>query len=178
MSCAANRWPTIYDFHDLESQIKTLIERGLDGFYTATPDNNNLFQGDIIELSMDFPYIDEVGNIVAYDVDMWLILGNTCDITREEFPYTNIIPLQRLDADTSEDILMKLKRFQSYKKIYLPDSTGSTKGYIADFTEICSIDKKFLSKNATKINELDYPSWVLFHSCVIRYFARDDGRND
>ena len=33
-------------------------------------------------------------------------------------------------------------------------------------------------EEALKIKELSYASWVLFHSCIIRYFARDDGRDD
>lgn len=178
MSCAANRWPVVYDFDELQGQIKTLIDRGLDGFYNETPDAESLFQGDIVELAMEFPFIDEEGNVAAYDSDKWLILGNTCDMTRDDLIYTNIIPLEQLDSDTPANLLIQLKRFQSYKKIYLPDSTGASRGYVADFTEICSINKKFLSENATKINELEYPSWVLFHSCIVRYFARDDGRKD
>jgi len=40
--------------------------------------------------------------------------------------------------------------------------------------------KECLNKEmeAIKIKELSYASWVLFHSYIIRYFARDDGRDD
>ena len=52
--------------------------------------------------------------------------------------------------------------------------------YFIDFTKILTVSKEYLHKEteAKKIKELSYVSWVLFHSCIIRYFARDDERND
>lgn len=178
MSCSTNRWPPVYDFHSLQEQVKELVERGLEeDFYKKYPNLSEIFQGDIFHLDSMFPYIDENGDIVADNSDKWLVLGNTCDITREDIHLTNIIPLEEL-KDEDSDIISHLKRFQSYKKIYFPDPTKETQGYLADFTKVCSIEKKFLIENANKISELEFHSWVLFHSCIIRYFARDDGRND
>lgn len=179
MSCITNRWPPVYDFESLQDQIKNLINRGLDtGFYKETFDSTSFFQGDIIQLEVDYPFIDEDGNIAAYETSNWLILGNTCDLSREDLMYTNLIPIEELDEDIPENILLNLKHFQNYKKIYFPDHTKKSKGFIADFTQVCSINKEFLVENASKITELEYHSWVLFHSCIVRYFARDDGRHD
>lgn len=179
MSCSANRWPPVYDFESLKIQIKELLDKGLDeGFYKKSHSDDSFFQGDIIALNSNFPYIDENGDIVAEESQIWLILGNTCDMTRNDLHYTNIIPLEILELDFSEDILSKLKSFQNYKRVFFPDISKNSKGYVADFTKICTIEKSFLIENAQKINELEFHSWVLFHSCIIRYFARDDGRND
>lgn len=178
MNCSVNRWPPVYDFDSLKEEIKLLVDRGLEeGFYNESPDLDDFFQGDIFELTMDFPYIDENGDIAAIESDQWLILGNTCDITRDDLPYTNIIPLDELD-NVPADIIEKLKLFQNYKKIFFPNISSEKSGYVADFTKICSVEKTLLLKEAKKISELKYPSWVLFHSCIVRYFARDDGRHD
>lgn len=179
MHCSSNRWPPVYDFKDLQSEIQSLIARGLeDGFYKANPNFQNYFQGDIVEIDMDFPFIDENGDIASIQSKKWLILGNTCDLTRDELVYTNIIPLDELDNDVPSKIISDLKRFQNYKKVFFPDLTKEYQGYIADFTQVCSIEKKFLFNKGKKVSELEYYSWVLFHSCIVRYFARDDGRND
>ncbi len=179
MACVVNRWPPVYDFDSLTSEIKRLVDKGLEeGFYKKDPNLKSLFQGDIIELDMMFPYIDDNGDISAIESKKWLILGNTCDITRDDLPYTNIIPLDELEDTVPSDIITNLKNFQSYKKIFFPAINNVILGYVAEFTQICSIEKSYLIKNAKKISELEYHSWVLFHSCIVRYFARDDGRND
>lgn len=179
MNCAANRWPPVYDFDSLKAQIKELLERGLEeDFYKKSPNLSEIFQGDIFKLDTPFPYIDEEGNIVAEDTNLWLVLGNTCDITREDLNFTNIIPLEVLDDEVPSHIIENLKKFQNYKKVYFPDLSQLSKGYMADFTKVCTIEKKFLLKNSEKICELEFHAWVLFHSCIIRYFARDDGRHD
>ncbi len=178
MNCSVNRWPPVYDFDSLKAEIKLLVDRGLEeNFYKDSPNLENFFQGDIFELDMEFPYIDENGDVVSIESNKWLILGNTCDIDRNDLPYTNIIPLDELDG-VPTNIIDKLKRFQNYKKIFFPNIDKEQVGYVADFTKICSIEKTFLIGNAIKISELEYSSWVLFHSCIVRYFARDDGRHD
>jgi hypothetical protein len=179
MNCSASRWPPVYDFDSLGTQIKELVEKGLEeGFYKNNPSIKDFFQGDIFKLNLDFPYIDENGDIVAIESNKWLILGNTCDLTRDDLHYTNIIPLEELDNDVPNNIIDGLKQFQNYKKLFFPDVNKEIKGYVADLTKVCTIEKKFLLANAEKISELEFHSWVLFHSCIIRYFARDDGRND
>lgn len=178
MNCQT-RWPPVYDFVDLQKQIKTLIDDGVeDDFYNNYPNNDEFYQGDIIELEAPFPFINEDGDIAVYNTKKWLILGNTCDITREDLNFTNIIPLDEIDSDIPRNILNDLRRFQSFKKTYFPDINKKHNGYVADLTNICSINKSFLNKNATKTSELTYPAWILFHSCIVRYFARDDGRHD
>ena len=179
MGCEVDRWPPVYDFDSLQAEIKQLINRGLEeNFYSENPNLEELFQGDIIELDIIFPYIDNSGNVSGIDANKWLILGNTCDITRDDLAYTNILPLDELREDVPYEIINNLKKFQSYKKIFFPDISKKTLGYVAEFTKICSIEKSYLLQEFKKVSELEYHSWVLFHSCIIRYFARDDGRND
>ncbi len=179
MECTANRWPPTYDFESLQAQINNLINNDIQtSFYNSYQKNGEFFQGDIFEMENTFPFIDEDGYIAVYETSLWIILGNTCDIAREDLPFTNIIPLEKIDTDIPEKVLTGLKQYQNYKKVYLPGTNSDTLGYVADFTQVCSIDKSYLKLNAKKTHELTYTAWVLFHSCIVRYFARDDGRND
>jgi len=113
MDCAVNRWPPVYDFDSLQTEIKALVAKGLEeNFYNKNPNLEDFFQGDIIELDMLFPYIDNNGDIAAIESRKWLILGNTCDISRDDLPYTNIIPLDELGNDVPSEIINNLKNFQ------------------------------------------------------------------
>ncbi len=65
--------------------------------------------------------------------------------------------------------------------MYIPSFLDNDDEYFIDFTKINTISKEYLlKKNESNFKqaELTYTSWILFHSCIIRYFARDDGRND
>lgn len=183
MPTAVNRYPTIYDFDELKAQIKELVRSGLEhNFFESYPDNDEFYQGDVIELQADWPFINEDGDIAIIDEEsqsnLWVILGNTCDIVRQDLPYTNIIPISIIEDDIESSVLNDLKAFQNFKKIYFPDSIKGSKGFMIDFTQISSVDKSFLKAHGIKKNQLTRESWVLFHSCIVRYFARDDGRND
>lgn len=179
MECTTKRWPPTYDFESLQDQIIYLINNDLQtDFYNAYLNNDDFFQGDIIEMKNVFPFIDENGDIAVNEASLWIILGNTCDIARDDLPFTNIIPLEKIDTDIPKKLLSGLMQYQNYKKVYLPGTGDDSLGYIADFTQVCSIDKNYLIKHTVKLHELTYTAWVLFHSCIVRYFARDDGRND
>jgi hypothetical protein len=182
MNC--ERWPTAYDFNDLQSQIKDIVKSDyLDNFYTKNMDKNSLFQGDIIQLDKKFVYLNKDGKFEAGSFsDYYMILGNSCDFDRSlsEIPFTNITPLHMIETTTPKDILSGLKNFQNYKRMYIPTFSGDNEYYI-DFTKIMTVSKEFLkNQDISKIKkaELTFASWVLLHSCIIRYFARDDGRND
>ncbi|MEA1988715.1 MAG: hypothetical protein U9N57_05860 [Pseudomonadota bacterium] len=183
MSTCVNRFPVVYDFDDLKNQIRELVKSGLEcNFFESYPKSDEIYQGDVIELDASWPFIDENGDIAILDEEsssnLWVVLGNTCDITRCDLPYTNIIPLSVIEDDVDSGVLTDLKAFQNFKKIYFPDAISGSKGFMIDFTKICTIDKNFLIKSSEKKSQLTHESWVLFHSCIVRYFARDDGRND
>ena len=179
-----SRWPTVYDFEQLQSQIKEIVKCNYSqGFYTSLPKQNELYQGDIIKLDKKFVSLGADGNFEAEMYSsFWIVLGNSCDFARDtkDLPYTNIIPLQKLNSDIPEKIKNGLKNFQNYKHMYIPDFLGDDSEYFLDFTKIMTISKEYLLQDikTIKIKELSYTAWVLFHSCIIRYFARDDGRND
>ncbi|MCK5536165.1 MAG: hypothetical protein KAI79_05015 [Bacteroidales bacterium] len=176
MQCNANRWPPVYDFDSLKNEIKELSSSATyESFYTTNLDSENIFQGDILELPMNFPYIDIEGNVVGEEIQLCVVLGNTCDLTRDDVSYTNIIPLDILPAETPKHIIDSLKNYQSYKKMLFP---GNGIDYMIDFTKSCTINIEYLKNSSKKLYQLEYTTWVLFHSCIVRYFARDDGRND
>lgn len=176
------RWPPIYDRSDLELTIKKLAisEKKSDLFYMPCP-QNDIFQGDIISFPNEFffPFIDENGELSAQeDIEYWVVFGNTCDIARDisTLPYTNISPLEKLPSDAPKEILKSMSNYQNYKTFYFPQFVDDGHYYI-DFTKLCTISKANFD-SAIKIRELRYSSWILFHSCIVRYLARDDGRND
>ncbi|WOE69067.1 hypothetical protein RZR97_08085 [Hydrogenimonas thermophila] len=181
MQC--DRWATIYDFEELQNQIKQIVKSNYTkGFYKLSIDKHSLFQGDIIKLDKKFAYLNKDGQFQAeYFSGFWIILGNSCDFDRDikDLPFTNITPMQKLNGDVPEKIINGLKNFQNYKHMYIP-SFDSNDEYFIDFTKIMTISKEYLKSDIYnfKIAELTFDSWILLHSCLVRYFARDDGRND
>lgn len=179
-----SRWPTVYDFEQLQSQIKEIVKSDYkEGFYSISPKAFELYQGDIIKLDKKFVSINVDGDFEAQRYsDFWLVIGNTCDFARtiEDLPYTNLIPLQMIDAAAPIKMTEGLKNFQNYKHMYIPSFLADDNEYFLDFTKIATVSKEYLQKDidSVKIKELTYSTWVLLHSCIIRYFARDDGRND
>lgn len=179
-----DRWPTVYDFKELEEQIKEIVKDNYSkGFYSLTPRNSELFQGDIIFIEKKFLFIDNDGKYNAEEyTNYWIVVGNTCGIARdiETIPMTNIIPILKFEEKVPEGILLGIKNFQNYKSMYIPSFNDEESSYFVDFTKIMTISKEYLLNDidAKKIKELTYSSWILFHACLLRYLVRDDGRND
>lgn len=177
-----NRWPVTYDIEGLKQQIvdiKNNIDTAL--FYNYKEKQLSILcQGDIFELDIYFPYIDDNGEAVGDKEQMWVLIGNTCDMQRDikDLEFTQIAPLSLLSDEDFKDntnILEDLKNYQSYKKFYFQNFNKTH--YILDFTKICTIHKQALY-GVKKTKELTFESWVLFHCCLVRYLARDDGRHD
>lgn len=179
------RWPPVYDFEELGSQINKLVSREeiFDVFFLSQLSDEILCQGDILKFPGQFPFVDQDGNIqiLEEEYDYWIILGNTCDLQRDLDPpsFTHIVPLVPLVKEDPESTISGLRSYDSWKRFYIPnwDSIGEL-GFYINFTCICSIDKKCLSKNTELSARLTRTSWVLLHSCLVRYLARDDGRHD
>ncbi len=180
------RWPTIYDFEQLQSQIKEVVKSNyIRGFYSLTPKTQELYQGDIIYIDKKFLYINGDGEYNAENyTNYWIVLGNTCDISRniDDVPFTNIIPIIEFEDSVPINILDGIKNFQNYKSMYIPPFIQEDeKNYFIDFTKILTISKEYFLNKEIKLikkKELTYSSWILFHACLVRYLARDDGRND
>ena len=86
------RWPTVYDFKELQTQISEIAKCNYSrGFYSLC-EKNELCQGDIIYIKKKFLYIDENGEYSAEEyTNYWMIVGNTCDIARS-------IPVEHLQC--------------------------------------------------------------------------------
>lgn len=186
-----SRWPPVYDFNELGQQINKLIESReiFETFYYREGLDAILCQGDVINFAGLAPYIDQDGDISSLDeeYDFWLILGNTCDLqripTRDKInnfpPFSHITPLIPIPTDAPDEIVNGLRTYNSYKKFFVPSwENSSRQEYIVDFTLICSVDKVCLNSKAIVTARLTQKSWVLLHSCLVRYLARDDGRHD
>lgn len=183
---SSERWPPIYDAEDLQATIKELLNKGdiaswLYSNKTHIP--HGLCQGDIIQLHTSVPLIDEDGVLAAKgDYKYWLILGNTCDFARdiEEVPWTQIVPIDLVNSSTDKSTLAALTKYQTTRKFYLPSwKTGlPSEHFVADFLRPVTIHKKALESIGKIQTRMTYDGWILFHSCLVRFFARDDGRFD
>lgn len=186
----SNRWPPIYDFEELGQQINKLIkdESIFSQFYELQISNTELCQGDIIGFNGNPIYIDKDGDVSIIDEDynFWIILGNTCDLSRTiaqssntAFPHlTHISPLIPIPTNTPPDIVGNFKKYKFYKRIFVPSWVTSQHDYYIDLTMINSIEKQCLVDKSKVAARLKYETWILLHSCLVRYLARDDGRND
>jgi len=179
------RWPPIYDFESLGKEINRLVANSaiFDIFFHTRNLDSGLCQGDILKYPGIFPFISENGDVQVMDeeYDYWAILGNTCDLARElPSPHlSHITPLVPLGLDTPEEVFNGLCSYDSYKKFFIPTWDASiAPGFVVDFTFICSVDKNSLLRHSEMVARLTFKSWLLFHSCLVRYLARNDGRHD
>jgi hypothetical protein len=146
--------------------------------------SQNFARAILLNLKAISHLIDADGDIsiLSNPDKLWVLVGNTCDFTRDEthVRYSQISPLTKLDANTPAKIISGLKTYSTYKRFFLPEWQKNTTsyGYVIDFSKFCSIDKKALKTQAQVLARLSQESWYLFHSCLVRFLARDDGRNE
>jgi len=177
-------WPPAYDAEELANQIRTLVkdQRIFKSFYQEIALDIALCQGDIVEFNSVMPVIDEEGGLaVLDDYHYWMILGNTCDLSRDvdDCRYTHICPLAPIEDDMPEDVLVNLKNYRMSRRIYVPDWSGIDKaGFTLDLTLVTSIDKGCLHSNTRRAARMGMYAWLLLHSCLVRFLARDDRRFD
>lgn len=186
------RWPPIYDFEELGSQIKALIDDGsiFYQFFTLHINKNEkaFFQGDIISLKNNPVYIDSDGDIsiIEGEYSYWVVLGNTCDLSRslpinEDSPIpqlTHISPLIPVPQETPESILDNLKKYKLFKRVFIPRWNDEKNDFYIDLTIMNSIERQCLMNHSEVLARLNFKTWLLLHSCLVRYIARDDGRHD
>ncbi|ODC01220.1 hypothetical protein A3197_01675 [Candidatus Thiodiazotropha endoloripes] len=180
------RWPPTYDAKDLANTLKELLtkDRLISKFYTDYRDPNLRYcQGDIIRLTSPVPSISGDGEIdITDDYFYWMVIGNTCDIARDvkEVNWSQIVPLEYLgnDQELDDEFKTTLKKYDYNRLFYVPpwDRNQSGQNYIADFLRPVIIDKSVFDIVSLEAR-LDYYSWMLFHICLVRFLARDDGRN-
>lgn len=185
---AMERWPPTYDAESLANTIKDLAEhdRIVQNFFGELPaEKISPSQGDIIRLDAPVPILGEEGDPQLIEgVSHWIVLGNSCDITRDvrEVAWSQIIPLLYLgnDREVTTEEMNALKGYHYSRQFYIPAWSAEYLGthHAAEFLKPVTIHKTALFDSAQIEGTLSYYSWILFHSCLVRFFARDDGRFD
>lgn len=177
-----DRWPPVYSQEQLTESINSFVtHKSFEDFWVFFADGTSpKFQGDVFTLPLEFAFLshDKVLRERARP-EFWMIIGNTCDIHREvkDVPYTQICPVNALPDDVPASILGSLKSYSASRIFYLPPWEVGGKSYTMDFNRIISFRKESLDA-ITRVCGLSNKSWALFNACVVRYLARDDGRND
>lgn len=178
------RWPPVYDDNDLAETIKLLAtyECFEKVFYEGGRKEVPFCQGDVITLPVQdagIPYLNDDGQPAADDAPpYWLIVGNTCDLSREA--WTQLLPIYGFD-DLSDVELDALRRYKYSRRFYLPawKLEGVRFRYlIADFMRPVAIKKNGLANFSNVEARLSRYGWLLLHACLVRFLARDDGRCD
>lgn len=111
----------------------------------------------------------------------WLLLSNSCDLDRSlgEVNWAQMVPIEFF-SDLPRSEVEKYKCYQMSRAFYVPhwDRSSSGQHGIADFTMPVTVSRNALIANAKVVARLTRYSWILLHSCLVRYLARDDGRHD
>jgi len=172
-----------YDYETLQAQIKTL---GSDSsvfkdFYQPAPDWDEpaLAQGDLLELNTEIPVLDSAGLPAALEeTKLWLALGNTCDLEREVdlVPFAPLVPIRVFEGRGAA--LADLRAYRTYRTFYLPPwpAGGAEAPHYADLSLVISAHKQSLLSGARGVARLNRPGWILLHSVILRFFAREDSR--
>lgn len=182
----ADRWPPVYSAEDLAHEIMR-ISRG-EGFekrfYAPIRNEPSVCQGDVIRLQAPMLYLEASGEpYLGDDHEYWMVIGNTCDFDRSErdAPYTQLIPILELTVHVDADDVRDLRHYKPYRLFYLPPwAEGGEQGskiYAADFTRPIPL-RKSSSRPLEVVARLDWYGWALLHCCLVRFLARDDGRED
>lgn len=184
------RWPPTYDANELAEQIKALAgTAGIESdFYAGAPVGSGAIaspawcQGDVLWLDSNVPVLNESGRPATIESDsVWLLIGNTCDIDRsiEKVAWTQLMPMVDLGIgeEISAEELQALRSYTQFRRFYLPPWEVGGNHHVADLLRPVALHKAGLS-SARRLARLSVRSWVLLHSCLVRFFARDDGRHD
>lgn len=177
------RWPPVYDFEDLQAAISGLIEGDLAGqFWTSVRGDPPVCQGDVVAVDGGVPVLDENGEAtVTGEFQHWMVIGNTCDFARrhEEVSWTQLVPIARFAGVEPADLL-SLKRYALFRRFYVPDWSPDEDAVgvlIADLLRPVAIDKRALMNGERVVARMSRRGWILLHACLVRFLARDDGRN-
>jgi len=181
----ADRWPPCYDAEELKKSIQLLTSASqVSDIFYGPLEAGDLYQGDIIELRSPIPFIWEDGNPgIGDEFENWLVVGNSCDIhrTTEDASVTQILPIVPIpSANLGSADRNQFLTYRYYRRFYLPpwDDASSKFVHFADFMRPVTIYQSAIENSAQRIASLNYHSWLLLNSCLVRFMARDDGRYD
>ena len=182
------RWPAIHDSKSLRAGIDEILNSAdFDArFYDLQSHADPaVCQGDVVELVAPAPLLDEDGQPIATDVVFahWLVIGNTCDFDRgaEAVPTTQIVPLVKIAPELSPAEVKELRQYKYSRRFYVPAWPGCPdRGHrLADFVHPVAIDRRAFREDCARVvARMQFPAWALFHACIVRFLARDDGRLD
>jgi hypothetical protein len=181
-----SRWPPIYDFEELTLTIRDIVDgHALEKrIYEPRLDGSSFFQGDVIVLDAEVPSIGPAGSVEVQDAPpYWCVIGNTCDFAKpiSDVAHTQIVPVWDLAdaAQGSRKTVQALRQYKYYTQFYYPpwDPSLRDSTFVADLLRPVTIHKGAL-KSAQLAARLNRAGWILFHSCLVRFIARDDGRYD
>ena len=174
----ADRWEPIYDAEQLSASLRDLAASDslFVNFYDIYDRRTDLCQGDILELNAFAPVLDNEGEVAGFGpARYWAFVGNSCDADRD-VSTTQAAPLYGIDDLMSSEV-SDLTRYSLFRHFYFPVCHGCLGGgLMLDWTEICCVDINLLLA-APRVARLTREAWFLFHGCLVRYLARDDGRN-
>jgi len=188
---AEDRWPPIHDFEGLIEYIDELAKTdALAAKFWSMGDLQDQrlpspCHGDVLELSAPIPVIADDGEpALTDDRSHWLVIGNSCDSDRDMSDgreWTQIVPLADL-GDASElgkSKLAQLKQYDAYRGFYVPPWPGGDDRHrLANFMQPVTLHRGAIGSHAKVVARMQRQSWVLLHACLIRFYARSDGRHD
>lgn len=185
-----DRWPPIHDFEGLVEYIDELARSDeLAGKFWSIGDLQDErlptpCHGDVLELAAAIPVIADDGKpALTDDREHWLVIGNSCDSDRriDEVEWTQIVPLA--DLGTAQDVgknkLSQLKQYDAYRGFYVPPWRGGDDHHrLANFLQPVTLHRGAIGTHAKSVARMRHHAWVLLHACLIRFYARSDGRHD
>lgn len=183
-----DRWPPVYDADALKGYIAKLAASDADlhkVFYASSTESGGAScQGDIVERQLGIPGIDEQGEPTLDGTSRyWLVIGNTCDFDRpvDEAAWTQVVPIDELSLDDplAQQSLPDARSYRYARHFFLPAWTGASPNtlYSANFLRPVAVHKAGIGAFKV-VARMDRPAWILLHSCLVRFLARDDGRFD
>jgi len=177
----SDRWPPVYDAEDLQQTICDLINGDLEAqFWTSVRSDPPVCQGDVVALDGGVPVLDEAGEAaVTGGFHYWMVIGNTCDFARDaaDVPWSQIVPVEWF-AEIDPRDLRPLRRYELFRRFFVPHWKSDGAGvFFADLLRPVTIDKRALSNGQRTIARMSRRGWMLLHACLVRFLARDDGRD-
>lgn len=181
-----DRWPPVYDADELKQVIRDLASSNdISKSFYSRRSSGKPFQGDIIELNTSLPMIWSDGQPAVHGTfQYWLVIGNTCDLHRnhEDVEFTQIVPIISIDSVLVNERYDQ-NDFLTYaysRRFYLPswESELDSSFSFADFLRPVTVHKNAIIDHASIKATMNQHSWLLLHSCLVRFLARDDGRFD
>lgn len=95
-----------------------------------------------------------------------------------------LVPIVRFAANELPSArLADFTRYRLSRQFYVPAWPGLDGGgahFVADFTGITPLARNALREGGPVelLARMELQAWALLHACLIRFFARDDGRHD